>query len=451
MSNAASLPDLSLYQRILSEFGPSVPPLVCTKATLTHLSHTLENLVLSHGLNTLLFAGFQELAYLRVESRRYRQLADVARLVCVFAAGEPPREHDPHELVVPLPPTDPLRQEWFLVVLSPLFSVVMTGRDLREPAATEAERCFETIWSFEPAPVACALDTLVQVITAYRPDRAADLRRALDGLRPDLPDPALITRFTYEMIRFEEQLHRSLRQTSNQLDQQLRWRDDLTATLVHDMRVPLQGIVLSLDMLARGRAFDQSTLDELLMIVQRDADLLSTMVQLIADTNQLAAGQIGVHWQLLDTERLVEESLGPLRHQFMRQQHELSVRIDRRVRALWGDAVLLGRVLQNLLGNAAKFTPSGGQISISIAPVLGGTRIELTVRDNGPGIASTVLPYIFERYYQGSTRDQRGSGLGLYFCRLATEAHGGSIRADSQPGEGTAITLSLPARPPLAL
>ena len=144
---------------------------------------------------------------------------------------------------------------------------------------------------------------------------------------------------------------------------------------------------------------------------------------------------------------LVAEALEPLQVLLDSLQQRVNVTIDERVRVLWGDTNLLCRVLQNLIGNANKFTPPGGRIDIGVTLDPKGSLIELRVRDTGSGIAPAALPYIFDRYYQAKEGDRRGSGLGLYFCRLALEAHNGSIRAASQLGGGTTITALLPTRP----
>jgi signal transduction histidine kinase len=114
------------------------------------------------------------------------------------------------------------------------------------------------------------------------------------------------------------------------------------------------------------------------------------------------------------------------------------------VKIVWGDKTLLGRVVQNLVGNASKFSPRGGKINVSITLAPNGKDLELRVRDTGAGMSAAALPYIFDRYYQARDGDRRGAGLGLYFCRLTSEAHQGSIRAASQIGSGTTITLVLP-------
>jgi signal transduction histidine kinase len=232
------------------------------------------------------------------------------------------------------------------------------------------------------------------------------------------------------------------------LNEQLRWREDLTATLVHDMIAPLQGMISALAILDRSDEFDRETLKEMLSIVQHSATNLHEMTQLILDTNRLSAGQFNLTWEPLWPNTFLHEATHPLSQLLAENDQTLHLDIDRRVTLIWADRALLQRVIQNLVSNAIKFTPAGGTITVGVAPSPKGDQIEIRVRDSGQGIAPSALPYIFDRYYQARPGERRGVGLGLYFCRLAVEAHHGQIRAASQIGQGTTITIILPIRPP---
>jgi signal transduction histidine kinase len=110
------------------------------------------------------------------------------------------------------------------------------------------------------------------------------------------------------------------------------------------------------------------------------------------------------------------------------------------------DPELMGRVIHNILDNAIKFTPDGGQIEISAAPSEDNNCLILRFKDNGPGIPPDQIEKIFHKYHRVANIESRrsGSGLGLAFSRLVVEAHGGEIWAESQPGEGSAFIISLP-------
>lgn len=120
---------------------------------------------------------------------------------------------------------------------------------------------------------------------------------------------------------------------------------------------------------------------------------------------------------------------------------------------IWADRQRLTQVLSNLLDNALRHTPSGGQVILAAAPA--GAEVVLTVGDDGEGIAAERLPHVFERFYSADTageRDRRGAGIGLAIARALTEAHGGHISVVSRgPGTGTTFTVALPVQPPAGL
>jgi signal transduction histidine kinase len=204
---------LSLYQTVLAAVGDNNPVMSLTKATLVHLSHTLEDIVLTQRLPALIFTGFQESTYWRKETERYEKLATVAKQVCIFAGRALPDDSPAHALQVTLDDDDPVRQEWFLAILSGQFSVVLSGLDQEDVGVVTSEsyRRFETIWSFEPHLVAVALDAVEGLLDRYRPQMASELREARTSypLRP--PDAGILSHFTSELIRFEERLNQQLR------------------------------------------------------------------------------------------------------------------------------------------------------------------------------------------------------------------------------------------------
>jgi signal transduction histidine kinase len=442
----APLP-LSLFHLLQAEFGTLLTPLRCSKATLVHLSHTLEDLVLSDRIPALLFTGFQESSHWREETERYRALAQIAQQVCIFAGGELPPESVESQLHVTLKGDDPLRQEWFLLLLCPQFSVLLCGQDRQVSAKEEATRQFDTLWSFAPAVITRVVDLLEQVIGEYRPERLTTLQEARKQYPPVAPDSDLVTRLTSEMIRYEEELHRQLAVTTDALDGQLRWRDDLLAVLIHDLRTPLQSIMTALQMLDLPANSDN---EDIRRIALRGAEQLESQIQMVLDTSKIEAGQLHIRWRKLQGAVFLHTALQTF--QPLAQSYGIALEVTSTLQedTFWGDGDLLQRVLQNLIGNALKFTPQGGRIEVLLQPAPEQGRIELRVRDTGTGITASKLKHIFERYYQVEEGDRRGTGLGLYFCRLAVEAHGGTIRAESQPGKGTAITVVLSLRPPTA-
>jgi signal transduction histidine kinase len=446
MSDPSAAAQASLFELLRAQFHDSLPLVRCSKATLVHLSHTLEELVLANRLPAMIFAGFQEASHWQQESERYHALAEIVQLVCVFAGGELPPERNASQLHVRLRGDDPLRQEWFLIILAREFAVLLCGLD-RAEAAEESLRQFDTYWSFDPGLIGQALDRLEEAVARYRPDRLAALRHGRASFLPSEPSVALIAQFTREMIRYEEALQRSLSATNRAYEAQLAWRDSISQTLVHDLRTPLQSLVMALDILEQSDDYDAHARAATLGIARRTLIQMQELVQMLLDTDQLEAGQLAVQWQPIDVDQLITLALAPL----LPLIDDAGLRVERASsptpQLLWGDLLLLMRVLQNLIGNAVKFTRPGGTISIEFSRDPAAAQVELRVRDTGAGIAPGALPFIFDRYRQAERNDRRGAGLGLYFCRLAVAAHGGSIRADSQLGVGTTISLRLPGRP----
>jgi signal transduction histidine kinase len=386
----------------------------------------------------LLFTGFQESSHWREETERYRALAEVAQQVCIFAGAPLPPESSERQLHVTLVGDDPLRQEWFVVLLCPQFCALLCGQDRQEPASPEALCQFDTLWSFSPAVVGQVLDLLEQVVGQYCPERLAPLREARGRLPPVPPDPELITRFTVELIRFEEQLHRQLQATTDTLASQLQWRNDMLALLSHDMRTPLQSISTSVDLLRHEELLAPGERGEMLALIRRGVRQLSDLTQLVLDVHALEAGRLAVQWHALPPQPLIEEALDPLGVLVSRAQIVLRRRIDPELGVLWGDPLLLRRVIQNLVANALKFTPGGGEILVSAGFSARRDMIELRVRDSGSGMAPQVLQQVFERHYQADEHDRRGAAWG---CTSV----GSWRRPTAGPSAQTASSAAAPA------
>lgn len=200
----------SVYHLIKQQLGEDAPTLMCSKATLVHISHTLEDLVLKRRLPALLFTGFQESSHWRQETERYRELAAVAQQVCIFAGKPLPIDSKANTLQIELDGNDQLRQEWFLTILSTDFAVVLAGEDQDTAVARESDRLFETLWTFDPSVINPILDLMEQVVAHYSPDQLGTLQANRKRFPLPKPNPAITTILVNEMLRFEETLRRSL-------------------------------------------------------------------------------------------------------------------------------------------------------------------------------------------------------------------------------------------------
>ena len=229
-------------------------------------------------------------------------------------------------------------------------------------------------------------------------------------------------------------------------------RDSLTQMLVHDLRTPLTTMLLSLDLL-RTLAEDSPTFDEtqreMIEMSLRGSNQLLGLVNDLLDIAKMEDGELKIERAPIAVAELIDGAQASVGAQLEDGGVELRRAIAPDAVTIDADADLVRRVLVNLLGNAIKFTPRGGQIEVGAANE--GDGWEFWVRDQGPGIAPEHQERIFEKFGQVEMRAQNNrpsTGLGLTFCRLAVEAHGGRIWVESQAGHGSTFrfTLAAPAR-----
>ncbi|MCB8965333.1 MAG: HAMP domain-containing sensor histidine kinase [Chloroflexota bacterium] len=225
-------------------------------------------------------------------------------------------------------------------------------------------------------------------------------------------------------------------------------RDELTDMLVHDLRSPLTSVSLSLDLL-------EKTLEDPDKAMYRPRffrgarDSLQQMLALInqlLDVARLEAGQLKLEPTTFAIAELLQEKAARFTLQAETAGKQLRVNVDDALPSVQADRELVGRVLDNLIGNALKHTRSGGHITLCAAT--NGPGLVLHVADTGEGIPAEAAVHIFDKFYQ--VRDaqgkpvRRGTGLGLSFCKLVVEAHNGRIWVESQPGQGSTFSFTLP-------
>lgn len=226
-------------------------------------------------------------------------------------------------------------------------------------------------------------------------------------------------------------------------------REDLTHTMVHDLRSPLTTITTSLELLQSGLLGELSPRqEEVVQLAQSGARRMLQLVDTILDVSRLEAGQMPLRRIALDLPDLVATVIrlqGPLASD---KQIQLISDLPATLPPVWADVAIIERVLQNLVGNAIKFTPAGGVIRVRARVAEGDPpKVLVSVSDTGAGIPPDLKGRLFTKFATGQQHG-RGTGLGLAFCKLALEAHGETIWADSSPGQGATFTFSLPLAPP---
>lgn len=219
-------------------------------------------------------------------------------------------------------------------------------------------------------------------------------------------------------------------------------RDDLTRAMVHDLKNPLVSIDGAIGLLAEQSAGLPEDRRQLVEMARRNSERMRNLVDGILDVSRLESGRLPLRRASIALEPLVRDAVERQRVVALARRLRIEIEVPKDMPPAFVDPELMGRVLQNLIGNAIKFVPEGGRVRVH-ARVADGA-IELAVADDGPGLPPELQGRLFRKFAVGPQRE-RGSGLGLAFCRLAVEAHGGRIRAENTPGAGASFVLTLPA------
>ena len=250
-------------------------------------------------------------------------------------------------------------------------------------------------------------------------------------------------------ITERKQVEEALRVRSEQLEEAVRLREELLALVAHDLRSPLTAIKSTADFLQRQAAAGRLAPDRLsdrLVTISQTATAMATQIGELLDAARLRAGQA------LELERRPTDLLALVHHvaaQVQTTTHH-TIDVQAAVPELIGnwDAPRLERVLGNLLANAIKYSPAGGEVNVEVGREEEGGQAWacVTVRDRGVGIPAADLPHIFERYHRAANVAGRfpGEGIGLAGAKEIIEQHGGRIQVESEEGHGSTFTIQLP-------
>jgi signal transduction histidine kinase len=224
-------------------------------------------------------------------------------------------------------------------------------------------------------------------------------------------------------------------------------REDMRHTMVHDLRNPLTSIATSLDVLADEPDILQPHQLQLLQIARRNSQRMIDLVNDILDVSRLESGQMPLNLRTWSLPNLIADALQV--QQVLAQDKDITLEnhVPPDLPLVHADESLIRRVIQNLVGNAVKFTPPHGRVTLSVeltTMISAQPIVLISVHDTGPGIPPEIQSQLFHKFVAGPQKG-RGSGLGLAFCKLAVEAHGQQIWVDSFPGQGATFTFTIAA------
>ena len=232
----------------------------------------------------------------------------------------------------------------------------------------------------------------------------------------------------------------SFNQMSLDLERATQARRQMTADIAHDLRSPLSVLTGYAEALSDGKL---TGTPEIYDILHQETNHLSRLVEDLRLLSLADAGELPLLLQIISPQALLERTMA--RHAVTAGQHgiTLHVEIEPGLPEVKVDVERMSQVLDNLILNAFRYTPSGGEVTLAGSQTAG--KIRLQIRDTGSGIAPEDLPHIFDRFYRGdkARRESGESGLGLAIAKSIVEAHGGQISAESEPGIGAVFTITL--------
>lgn len=229
-------------------------------------------------------------------------------------------------------------------------------------------------------------------------------------------------------------------------------RNDVTRSLIHDLRSPTSNSLFALQMLRGSLELDPASPDNkhLVDIMFTSTEKVLHLINSMLDVDRMENGKLPVNCTAVSLDNVIRRVVEGQSAHAHQKQIRMQYYIPQDLPPAWVDANLLERILQNLVDNSLKFSAVGGMVVITAVPVpdivKGKTHLEVSVSDDGPGLSPDLAHTAFDKFVTGDS-EASGSGLGLAFCQTALAAHGEQIWASNNPDSGVTFTFSLPIAP----
>ena len=219
-------------------------------------------------------------------------------------------------------------------------------------------------------------------------------------------------------------------------------REDLTAMIYHDLRSPLANIVSSLEILS-GMIGQDESVRSILGIAANSTERIQRLVNSLLDINRLESGQTVTTLQSMKPQTLIESAVKDVLPSANGRRQQIKTKIAANLPTVFVDAEMIRRVIINLIENAVKYSTVEATIEVGAKKI--DANVEFWIKDDGPGIPANARERIFEKFARLKGKDKPGGlGIGLAFCRLAVQAHGGKIWVESEEGKGSKFIFILP-------
>ena len=238
----------------------------------------------------------------------------------------------------------------------------------------------------------------------------------------------------------ETELYGQLEQNYRRLQEVEKLRDDMRNMIVHDLRTPLTAVIVGVGLLEKHGALNDAQREMMAIATDAGATLLG-MINDLLDVEKMESGSTRLNYEELSAATLMAGALAQIMSLAEMEGTKIVTDVADDLPTFPGDAAKLTRTIVNLVANAIKFTRAG-TVTVSVARQP--DALCFSVRDTGEGIPADAFERIFEKFGQVDARNKVGTGLGLAFCKLAVEAHGGRIEVESRAGEGSTFSFTVP-------